>query len=169
MTLQAVWQAVADWPLAQYIASSSWAFPTLETIHVIAIVIVFGAIAIMDLRLLGLASTSSRVTEVSHDTLPWTWGAFGVAVITGSLLFISKATDYAVNPNFGWKMVLILAAGVNMAIFHVFTWRGVERWDSSRVAPLAAKLAGGLSLIIWIWAVFLARAIGFTLDLFSTT
>ena len=169
MALQAVWQAVADWPLAQYIAGSSWAFPILETTHVVAIVIVFGSIAIMDLRLLGLASASSRVTEISNDTLPWTWGAFAVALVTGSLLFISKATDYMVNPYFVWKMVLILLAGVNMAVFHLSTWRGVGSWDTSSALPKAAKLAGGLSLVLWIAVVFVARAIGFTLDLYSAS
>ena len=169
MALQAVWQAVADWPLSQYIAGSSWAFPILETTHVIAIVVVFGSIAVMDLRLLGLASGASRVTEVSNDTLPWTWGAFGVALISGSLLFVSKATDYAVNPYFAWKMVLILVAGVNMAIFHIFTWRSVGTWDSNSALPSGAKLAGGLSLFLWVAVVFLARAIGFTLDLYSTS
>jgi len=167
MALQALWQAVANWPLSQYITGSTWAFPTFETIHVIAIVTVVGSVAVMDLRLLGLASNNSRVTEISNDTLPWTWAAFVVAVISGGLLFISKATDYAANPYFFWKLTLILLAGVNMAIFHAFTWRSVEGWDTARDIPTAGKIAGGLSLFLWIVVVFLARAIGFTLDKFS--
>jgi hypothetical protein len=167
MGVQGLWQAVANWPLAQYIAGSSWAFPTFETIHVIAIAAVVGTITVVDLRLLGLASNGSAVTEISKDTLRWTWGAFVVALITGGLLFISKATDYMVNPFFIWKMVLILAAGVNMAIFHVFTWRTVDAWDSTAAVPMGGKIAGALSLFFWIVVVFLARAIGFTLDKFS--
>jgi hypothetical protein len=169
MVLHAVWQSISNWPLAQFIAGSSWAFPTVETFHVVAIVIVLGSIAVMDLRLLGLASTTSRVTEISNDTLPWTWGAFVVAVISGLLLFISKAPDYMASPYFIWKMVLIALAGVNMGVFHVFTWRGVGAWDSNAAVPGAGKLAGALSLALWITVVFLARAIGFTLDLFSAT
>ena len=73
MILQGLWQGLENSGLGQYIASSSWAFPTIETAHVIAIVTVLGSIAIVDLRLLGFASTETRVTELSHDTLPLTW------------------------------------------------------------------------------------------------
>ena len=169
MVLQGLWQALEASSLGQYVASSSWAFPTIETIHVIAIVTVVGSILIVDLRLLGLASNESRVTELSNDTLPWTWGAFALAMISGSLLFISKATTYMVNPYFLWKMVLILLAGVNMGVFHLFTWRTVKLWDTHPSAPLAAKIAGGLSLGFWVAVVFVARAIGFTLDKYSAS
>jgi hypothetical protein len=157
-------QSLVDSSLGVYIAESTWAFPTLESLHVIAIVTVVGTIAIMDLRLLGLASNATRVTRMSSDTLPWTWGAFGVAAITGGLLFVSKATNYTANPYFLGKMALIAAAGVNMAIFHLSTWRSVDHWDANSPIPTAAKIAGGVSLSFWIVAVFLARVIGFTLD-----
>jgi hypothetical protein len=166
MSLEATWLAVENWPLAQFIASSTWAFPTLESIHVIAIATVVGSIAVMDFRLLGVASNGAPVTEVSSDTLRWTWGAFAVAALTGGLLFTSKAANYAANPFFISKMVLIATAGVNMAIFHLVTWRSVGRWDLGAV-PQAGRIAGALSLALWIVAVFLARAIGFTLDKFG--
>jgi hypothetical protein len=166
MILQGLWQGLENSALGQYIAASSWAFPTIETVHVIAIVTVVGSIAVMDLRLLGLASKESPVTEMSTDTLPWTWGAFVIALISGGLLFISKATTYMVNPFFLWKMVLIAIAGLNMAVFHVLTWRTVKQWDVGPL-PRGAKIAGGVSLGFWIVVVFVARAIGFTLDKFS--
>jgi hypothetical protein len=165
MILQALWQAIESWPLSQYIVTSEWVFPTLESVHVIAITTVIGTVALMDLRLLGLVSTTTKVTEVSHDTLRWTWGAFGLALVTGGLLFISKATVYMVNPYFVWKMALILLAGVNMAVFHVFTWPTVASWNAS-TTPRPAKIAGGLSIAIWLTVVFLGRMIGFTLDKF---
>ena len=169
MIFPAFFQAVENLPLSQYVAASSWAFPTFESIHVIAIVTVVGTIAVMDLRLLGLASTASAVTEMSRDTLPWTWGAFVVAMITGGLLFMSKATTYMVNPFFLWKMVLIAIAGINMGIFHFFTWRTVKHWDQGAKVPMPGKIAGGLSLGFWVIVVFVARAIGFTLDKFSAS
>ena len=69
MDLQALWEKIELSPVGDFVASSSWAFPTLETIHVIAIATVFGTVAIMDLRLLGLASNTDRVTDLSRDTL----------------------------------------------------------------------------------------------------
>ena len=167
MILQGLWQGLENSGLGQYIASSSWAFPTIETVHVITIVTVLGSIAVVDLRLLGVASTETKVTELSHDTLPLTWGAFGVAVVTGLLLFVSKATTYMANPYFISKMVLIALAGANMLVFHFLTWRTINDWDGRPQVPLAAKIAGGTSLGFWILVVFVARTIGFTLDKYS--
>jgi hypothetical protein len=167
MNLKAIGEALEATPVGDFVASSSWAFPTIETVHVIALVTVFGTVAIMDLRLLGLASRSSRMTEVEHDVLPWTWGAFVAAAITGTLLFVSKAHIYLVEPWFLWKMSLIVLAGVNMAVFHVFSWRRVANWDTAPAAPLAGRIAGALSLLLWIAVVFCARLIGFTLGLYE--
>lgn len=163
MSLQAFWQSLQDSPVGDFVASSSWAFPTLESIHVIALTIVLGTVAIMDLRLLGVASTDSRVTVISNDTLRWTWAAFGLAVVSGTLLFMSKATIYTIDPWFLRKMTMMVLAGVNMAVFHVFTWKSVQEWDTDRILPRAARIAGGLSLGIWVFLVFFARLVGFTL------
>ena len=103
------------------------------------------------------------MTQLSHDTLRWTWIGFILAAITGTLLFVSKAHIYAREPWFIGKLVLIALAGVNMAVFHVLTWKSVKDWDSVRSAPLAAKIAGGLSLLCWILVIFFGRWIGFTL------
>ena len=163
MNLQAVWEALETSPLGDFVASSAWAFPTIEAVHVIAIVTVVGTVAIMDLRLLGLASRSWTVTQMSKDTLHWTWAAFAMAAITGTLLFVSKAHIYAREPWFLWKMVLIGAAGLNMGVFHLFAWRKVGEWDAKSAAPMVGVVAGGLSLTLWLVAVFCGRFIGFTL------
>ena len=168
MLFPKLWPAIEGSPVGQFIAASSWAFPTLECVHVIAITTVIGTILVMDLRLIGLASTQIPVTVMSKDTLGWTWGAFVLAFITGTLLFISKATNYVVNPFFFWKLVMIGVAGVNMAIFNFITSRSVESWDADPQLPRNAKIAGGVSLSLWVLIVFLGRAIGFTLDKYYT-
>lgn len=165
--MNSLWTSLEGSTLGTTIASSEWLFPTIETLHVIAIVSVVGAIAIMDLRLLGLTSRNRLVTAISRDTLPLTWIAFACAVVTGLLLFVSKATSYMVNPYFLVKMGLLLLAGLNMAVFHMFTWKGVARWDGTMVAiPPAAKLAGLASLIFWALIVLCGRIIGFTLGIY---
>jgi hypothetical protein len=165
MIFEALWKSLEASSVGAFVAGSEWAFPTIETIHVIAIVTVVGSIAVMDLRLLGLASRDSAVTAMSRDTLPFTWGAFVLAVITGALLFVSKATAYAVNPYFQLKMVALALAGINMAIFHASTWRSVANWDTGATIPTAGKVAAGLSLLFWILVIFFGRVIGFTLGI----
>ena len=165
--MNSLWTSLEGSTLGTTIASSEWLFPTIETLHVIAIVSVVGAIAVMDLRLLGIASRNRLVTAISRDTLPLTWIAFACAVVTGLLLFVSKATSYMVNPYFLVKMGLLLLAGLNMAAFHMFTWKGVARWDGTIAAiPPAAKLAGLASLVFWSLIVLCGRIIGFTLEIY---
>ena len=150
-------------PPAVFIHKTPWAFTTIALVHVFAISLVIGTIAIVDLRLLGLASTKRPFTELARGYLPWTWAAFALAVIAGSLLFISQAAEYFVNTTFWIKMCLMALAGINMLIFELITVRGVGKWDLERTPPLSARLAGGLSLGCWVLVVGFGRWTGFTM------
>lgn len=163
MDLQTLWAALETSPVGDFVASSAWAFPALESVHVIAVVTVVATVAVMDLRLLGLAGKDWTVSETSDDTLRWTWGAFGLAVITGTLLFVSKAHVYAREPWFLAKLALFAIAGANMAIFHQATWKRLSHWNAGVRPPSAAMIAGALSLAVWVLAIICGRFIGFTL------
>jgi uncharacterized membrane protein len=106
-------------------------FPWIESVHVLAIVIVVGTISIVDLRLLGVASLDISARRLMPDVIPYTGGAFAVAAITGSLMFSSDATYYAQNRLFQAKFVMLVLAGLNMAIFHFFGVRDIERWEAA--------------------------------------
>jgi putative copper export protein len=145
---------------AQAIAQSAWAFPAIETVHVIAIAMVVGSIAAVDLRLLNLVWKERPAGEVASELLPWTWACFVVAAIAGVLMFISAATKYVADLPFQLKMLLLVLAGANMLAFHHFTWRDVESWR--RDTPAAAKIAAALSLAFWIAIVVCGRLVSFT-------
>lgn len=148
--------------VATFVSQSTWAFPTIETVHVFALVIVVGTIAIVDLRLLSVASRNRSVSQLSNDVLPITWTCFCLAALTGGLLFSSKASHYLENWPFRLKMVLLALAGLNMLYFHFMTYRTVHTWDDAARAPSAARFAGALSLAFWIGVVVFGRWIGFT-------
>lgn len=160
-----IWESIEYSPLGIGIAESLWAFPMIETLHVIALVTVFGTIAIMDLRLLGITSTNVPVSRMSTDTLKWTWIGFVTAAITGTLLFVSKASTYMVNPYFLTKMGIMALAGLNMLLFHFVTYKTVNEWDMGTL-PTGAKVAGALSIVMWLVILFCGRAIGFTLGIY---
>jgi len=149
---------------AVFIHKNAWAFTTAEVVHVFAVSLVLGTIAIVDLRLLGFASTERPFAELSRQVLPFTWAAFVLAVIAGSLLFISRATEYFVNPVFWIKMALIVVAGINMMIFEFITARDAQKWSLNPTPPPRARLAGGISIACWILVVVFGRLIGFTLQ-----
>ena len=82
---------------------------------------------------------------------------------SGFLMFMSNATKYLGNGYFVAKLVLIAVAGINMLIFHFVSARNQPRWDNQARLPLSARLAGGISLLLWIAVVACGRWIGFTM------
>jgi len=135
--------------LSVFVTQSPFGFSAIDMIHIAAISVVFGMIAVVDLRLLGLASRDSAVTAICTEALPWTWTAFGIATLTGVLMFIGQPVKYYDNFAFRMKLALLVLAGINMLVFHLVTWRGIAAWDRAP-APLSARLAGGISLACWI-------------------
>ena len=150
-----------DLGLPTQIRESDWMFPTIETVHVFALVLVVGTIMTVDLRLLGIANKDRPFSEVASEMLPWTWAAFAIAALAGMLMFSSKALTYYGNIPFRLKMICLLLAGINMVMFHWLGTRHLEAWDRGR-PPRAAKLAGGASLLLWTTIVAAGRWIGFT-------
>jgi hypothetical protein len=149
--------------LATFIHQTKWLFTTIEVIHVLAISLVIGTIAMVDLRLLGLASTRRSFTELARPVLQWTWAAFVLAAATGSLLFMSQAASYFETTTFRIKLFIMFIAAVNMMVFEFVTVRGVHEWDKNPKPPAAARLAGGISLACWILVFVFGRWTGFTL------
>jgi hypothetical protein len=148
-------------PFAVSIAESTWQFPLLETVHVLALTAVVGSVALMDLRLLGAGSRDRAVSELLSSTLPWTWTAFAMTFTAGSLLFSSKATTYYANVPFRIKLTCLGLAAINMSVFHMFTARHMTDWDRG-ATPFAARVAGAVSLTLWVVIVATGRWIGFT-------
>jgi len=161
--LETCLQWLHETPLAETIRSNALLFPWVESVHVLAITLVVGSIAAVDLRLLGVASRSRAVTQLIRDILPLTWVAFAIAVLTGITLFTSNAIQYAHNGPMQVKMSLLVIAGINMLVFHLVTYRSVSAWDEAPRAPLPVRLAGATSLLLWIGVVAFGRWIGFTI------
>jgi hypothetical protein len=149
--------------LAAAIRENEYAYPWIECVHVLAIALVVGSISVVDLRLLGVAWRDRPVRKVLHDVLPITWGAFGLAVASGFLLFASNAPAYARNPFLQAKLALLLVAGLNMTLFHLWARKSLAQWEASPLPPVRAKVAGAISLVCWIGVVTMGRWIGFTM------
>ena len=143
------------------ITESTWMFPAIEVVHVFAIALVVGSIAMVDLRLLGWSNKNRPVSDLLSQFLPVTWSAFVIAATSGALLFSSHATKYYGDFPFRLKMICLVLAGVNMATFHLLTQRRIADWDIG-VTPPGARTAGAISLLLWVTIVAAGRWIGFT-------
>jgi hypothetical protein len=138
------------------VSQSAYGFSALDMFHIAAISVVFGMIAVLDLRLIGSAFKDYAVTDLSRQVLPWTWVAFAVAAVTGALMFTGQAAKYSANFAFQAKLALMALAAANMLLFHFVTYRSVAKWDRGSV-PLAGQIAGAISLLCWIAVVVYGR------------
>jgi hypothetical protein len=162
MDIRPYLEALQTSGVALGIRDSLYWFPTLEAVHVVALSLVFGTIMIVDLRVLGVASTRRIFRRVSGDALKWTWAAFAVAVVTGALMFTSSAVVYFGNTAFRIKMGLLLLAGLNMLLFH-FVERDSDGWHRHAPAPRLSRICAIVSLVLWIAVIGAGRTIGFTI------
>ena len=163
MTLINAFEWLQSTDVATAIREGDTLFPWIECVHVLANTFVVGSIVAVDLRLLGWISRRRAFSRVYGEIVPLTWIAFVIAAVTGGLLFSSKAVLYAADLPFRLKAGLLLLAGINMVVFHLVTFRKVAAWDNATPPPAAARLAGGLSLLLWIAVVASGRSIGYAM------
>lgn len=162
MDIPAILKSLEMSGLAARIRDSLFLFPLIESTHVLGLAVVFGTIIIIDLRLLGIASTHRPFTRMASDILKWTWGAFLLTAATGALMFMTNAPVYYHNFYFRTKMLLLVLTGINLLMFDRTAGRKVNRWDMAASAPAAGRVAAVLSLAMWIGVIFMGRLIGFT-------
>ena len=159
MSVESVLESIEASALGAWMRDTLPAMQVVEATHVLAAVVVLGTVLIVDLRLLGLTDATRGVARISRETLPLTWIAFAIAVVTGALMFTTSAEVYFANAAFRLKALALLAAGLNMALFEFAT---VRRIADTGTPPRAARIAGLLSVLLWAAVVLLGRWIGFT-------
>jgi hypothetical protein len=138
----------------------AWLYPAVEVAHILGFVVLVGAAAMFDLRLLG-RSRASSVRALAQHLLPWARGAVLLVALSGTLLFLAQATQYATSRVFALKLTLIAAAGLNVAAFHAGVFRSVETWDRDVRTPARARLAGALSLALWTGVIAVGRLLAY--------
>ncbi len=142
-------------PVAEFITGNAWVWPCLEITHFFSLCLLFGSMAIVDLRLAGLGPPlADRVGQILVRTAI---AAFCVNALTGSLFFTANAPKYIGNSAFELKLALIALAGLNAALYH---WRFRPVVSSGQTVMLA-QLSGVTSLLIWSGVIICGRMITF--------
>jgi hypothetical protein len=150
--------------LGQAMRQWLWLYPSIETVHIVGIGLLFGSIAVLDLRLLGL-SRSIPVRTLARHVLPWTAASFLLIVPSGLLMFTAHASEFIESPVFVLKICLIMAAGLNAALFHTMVFRTADVWDAEDMRklppPPSARISAALSLLIWISVIACGRLLAY--------
>ena len=137
-----------------------WLYPIVEILHILGFVLVVGGAFFFDLRLLGRGG-SLPVSAMGAHLLTWSRTGFAVVAPTGFMMFTAHATEFAVNPAFRLKLILVAVALLNAAAFHRWPFRGVARWDVSAGTPAWARLAAVLSLGCWTATIACGRLLAY--------
>jgi hypothetical protein len=153
------WLERTPWSVALH--ESIWGYPIIESVHVLTLCLFLGLAVMMDLRLLGVTMLRTPASEVVGRLLPWTIAGFSIMVMTGALLFYAIPVKTYLNIFFRVKVLFLLLAGVNTAVFHLTISRSMSEWDLDPVPPGRARLAAGLSLVLWAGIVVAGRMIAY--------
>jgi hypothetical protein len=141
-----------------------WLYPSVEVVHIVGIGLLVGSIAVMDFRLLGFSRSISARRLAAH-VLPWTAASFLLILPSGLLMFTAHASEFVQSGVFVLKMMLILAAGLNAALFHAITFRTADIWDSDEMRklppPPSARASAAVSLLLWIAVIACGRLLAY--------
>ena len=138
---------------------TNWGWPTVESIHFIGLTLLFGTIAVWDLRLLGLLKRVS-IAEL-HRLVPFAVLGFLINATSGSMFLMTEPNQYVYNPAFQFKLLLLAIAGLNVLVFYATVFRRLRALAPGDAVPRIVKLFGATSLICWIGVIVCGRLITF--------
>jgi hypothetical protein len=151
-------QWLSETRVSQAIGQSSWAFAVIESVHLLALAAIGGAVLMLDLRLLGLGLRDQPIERVARDAFPWFVGSLIVMLVTGVGLFMSEATKCYYSTAFWVKMTSLLLA----MIFAFTVRRKVALAGEGQVGPIWLKVVAVVSLVLWFAVGASGRWIGFS-------
>jgi len=156
--------ALAQWlgasALSHTIQTHAWVIPTLQTVHILCVALVFSSVILVDLRALRLLQRDASLEEVARRFLPAVLPLVLVLLATGILLIIGEPKRSLLNETFYLKLALIglslvLTAALRRAFSRGFLEEGA-RWQR------AGQLVAGLSMLAWCGVLFAGRWIAYT-------
>ena len=141
-----MWESLehVGWVVA--LGTTGWLYNSVAVVHYLTMFWFIGSIAIVDLRVMGVAAKERNVAELGDQLLPWAWIGFTLSVIAGFLEFATAAGDWAPDPVFHIKLAMIIVS----VIFTILVQMSLKKWALAPQIPTAAKVIALISLLLWI-------------------
>jgi hypothetical protein len=151
--VDATWlSAVHGSAFAEWLRTAPWAWPVVEALHIAGFALLFGSIAVVDLRVLGFG-VRLDARALGRFVLPATRAGFALALATGVPMAVAQATELWFNRAFRLKLLLLAIALCNVLLFHAR--RGLDRRDA------LARAQAALSLACWFLIIVAGRGIAY--------
>ena len=141
--------------------SGLWTYGVVNLIHILGGASLFGAVLVLDLRLVGLWR-NVPLTAIAGPTVPVAMAGFAVAATSGICLLATRATEYIGNPFLYIKFPAIALALLNVAVLHSLSgWKARKIRELSSREQSQLKAIGGVSLACWVTAITAGRMIAY--------
>lgn len=160
-TRDASGRAISDTSWSAQLQGSERLWMLLEGAHVLTLMLFAGTIFFVDLRLVGATLRTTPVSKVTDSVLPYTVVGFGLMVVTGVALFFSSPFDYFHNFVFRLKIAFLIAAAINIFVFHYRVQTNRPRWDAQQRPPAGVRAAAVLSLTLWLAVIVAGRYVAY--------
>jgi hypothetical protein len=161
----------ADWlsstALSKTLQDQAWVVPTSQSIHIIAVSVVFGSAVMVNLRLLGVGRSGRSVSQLSNTLIPWMWRGLAVLLFTGLIQTIAEPVRQFVTPMFWAKMTMIIVVATMTAWYAQAVHRRAPEWDAASSRPVGAKVFAVLSTLLWLAIIVCGRFIGYTWSFYA--
>jgi hypothetical protein len=148
--------------LSHIIQTVTWIIPTLQTIHILSVAVLFSSAILVNLRIWRLMQRDVPLVEVARRFLPVIWPVVLVLLITGSLLIIGEPRRSLLNSTFYLKMALLVVALALTASLQWSLSRSPNFWDRDRLRRVTGRLAATVSILVWCGILFAGRWIAYT-------
>ena len=150
-----MWEALEQMGWVKTLSETGWMYVTVSVIHYLTMFWFIGSMAVVDLRVMGVAARKRNLTELSTQIYPWAWTGLVLAIISGFLMFLTDAGDWAPDPVFHVK-VLMIAISIALAILVQVM---VPKWAVLPEIPAWAKILALVALLFWIGTILSASEI----------
>jgi hypothetical protein len=161
----------ADWlsttALSKTLQDQAWVVPTSQSIHIIAVSVVFGSAVMINLRLLGVGRSGRSVSQLTNTLIPWMWRGLAVLLFTGLIQTITEPVRQFVTPMFWAKMTMIIVVAAMTAWYAKAVRNRAPRWDAASSRPVRAKAFAILSTLLWLAIIVCGRFIGYTWSFYA--
>jgi hypothetical protein len=150
-----MWEALEQMSWVKTFSTTGWMYASVSVIHYLTMFWFIGSMALIDLRVMGVAARKRNLLELSTQIFPWAWTGFVLAIISGFFMFTADAGDWAPDRVFHAKLFMIILS-VGLAIF---VQRSVPKWSEDKEIPNWAKIVAALALFCWIATILVASEI----------
>jgi hypothetical protein len=144
-------------PIGVWLQTTTYPFPVIEAVHLLAITLMLGTLYAVNFRILGFVLKSRPLSEVVDGLAPWIWAGTIITFATGVPLFMSEALKLGANAAWAPKMQMLVSAAVVQLFLSIFILRG----GRAESYPALAKVAAALSTVLWFVTGYEARWIAF--------